>query len=324
MLADREHFTQYFWGSTLLVSHFARARRLEESLLLMAAVGPLATACGMLATPRAETVHNYSRYLLPAPATNDAALNVIWLAHSVVLVDQSSSAIAGVPPALICEEDLIPSFDRPGIQYPWFKMPMADEEEVTKIWQSDAHLNLSTTVLFNMVLTIHREKNRSIHTEYSRLVKAFIRFHDSRLPSLSDAISDSNPHTLLSHATLYGTSLIFHRMFAKEDVEAKLEMLRSAEKLVCICKQLHVHRHSYDVHSSLVPMVHMMNAVRVYAQELRRLEVRENAKLSTEYCNSIEVLLEFLSGMTALYPVWEDSPVLLKDPLTVAMEGLKI
>ncbi|KAF8320884.1 hypothetical protein DL93DRAFT_2073650 [Clavulina sp. PMI_390] len=48
----------------------------------------------------------------------------------------------------------------------------------------------------------------------------------------------------------------------------------------------------------------MMNAVRVFADELRTPKAQKNPRLATEYCSYIEALLEFLSDMTTLYPMW--------------------
>ncbi|KAF8320879.1 hypothetical protein DL93DRAFT_1746855 [Clavulina sp. PMI_390] len=112
-------------------------------------------------------------------------------------------------------------------------------------------------------------------------------------------------------------------MYAGGDVHSRGEMLRCAHKLVDICKELRVRDYPHDVHSSVVPMVHMMNAVRVFAHELRGLAARENTQLSNEYCASIEVILDFLSEMTTFYPEWKDSPELLKSPLSTAMDALR-
>ncbi|KAF8312124.1 hypothetical protein DL93DRAFT_2082538 [Clavulina sp. PMI_390] len=67
-----------------------------------------------------------------------------------------------------------------------------------------------------------------------------------------------------------------------------------------------------------------MNAVRILAHELRRSSAQDNTALSSEYCHSIEVLLDFFDGMTALFPAWTDSPGVLKDTLSAAVDALRI
>ncbi|KAF8306986.1 hypothetical protein DL93DRAFT_2159673 [Clavulina sp. PMI_390] len=327
MLADPAHFAQYLWASALLASYFTRSRRLEESFAVMAAVSPLAKACGIFTTPDAETIYNPGDFLLPPPTTEAEALNTIWLAHSLLMVDRSLSAIAGFPQSLVCEEMLVLSFEHPGIEYPYFKMPIARQEELSRIWQSDVHLNLSTTLILHLVAILPNPAQgikRNTNTEASHFLRTFIQFHEARIPSFSSVISTHNPHILLSHTTLYGSSLVLYSMFAGEDVKAKAEMLRSTYKLVEICKELRTHGHSYNVHSSLIPMVHMMNAVRVLAKELRGSEARENTKLSIDYCTSIEILLDFLDSVTSWYPLWNDSPQMLKESLTKAIDSLRI
>ncbi|KAF8310885.1 hypothetical protein DL93DRAFT_2084081 [Clavulina sp. PMI_390] len=86
-------------------------------------------------------------------------------------------------------------------------------------------------------------------------LKSFIRFHDSRIPPLSGTPNNSNSNILLSHATLYGSSAILHSHFARKNAKARREMLRCAQKLVEICKQLQGHRDLRVIQSSLVPMV---------------------------------------------------------------------
>ncbi|KAF8306988.1 hypothetical protein DL93DRAFT_2232343 [Clavulina sp. PMI_390] len=157
MLADREHFVQYLWASTLLASYFARARRLQESTVVIAAACQMANACGIFTVAGAEieTVYDPGELMLP-PTTEAEASNVIWLAHSLFVVDQLLCAIAAFPPSLVREQYLIPSFEHSGITYPWFKMPTISEEELSSIWNSDVHLILSTTLVFLMVAALPR------------------------------------------------------------------------------------------------------------------------------------------------------------------------
>ncbi|KAF8304899.1 hypothetical protein DL93DRAFT_2102322 [Clavulina sp. PMI_390] len=156
-------------------------------------------------------------------------------------------------------------------------------------------------------------------TDFTSL-KSVIRFHDSRIPPVSDTIDNSDSNILFSHAALYGSSAILHSLFARDDVEARSEMLRSAQKLVEICRTVRGHEHLRSVQSSIVPMVHMMNAIRIFAHELRRLDVQEKIALANEYIHSIELLLDFLDTMTALYPAWTDSTKSLGEAVVASIK----
>ncbi|KAF8324096.1 hypothetical protein DL93DRAFT_97492 [Clavulina sp. PMI_390] len=198
------------------------------------------------------------------------------------------------------------------------------DSEVCMIWQSDVHRNISVMHIFHRVKRYFYslDGNKPIRDNTDPTLGPFILSHDKRMSRFSDAIENSNSNILFSHAALYGSSLVLHSMRAREDVCARTEMLRCARTLVGICKDVHNHQSAHIILSSLVPMVHMINAIRIFAHELRRPEAQENPKLSTEYCQSIEILLDFLDEMTALYPAWAGSTQVLKQPLTVAMNSL--
>ncbi|KAF8310886.1 hypothetical protein DL93DRAFT_1566699 [Clavulina sp. PMI_390] len=328
MLANPEHITHFLWASTLFACYLARARRVEESFAVITPASHLAMACGLLCThnPESESGYAPNQFLLPPPVTEVEALNRIWLAHSVFITDQSLGVLTGCPGTFVCDERWRPSFEKEEMVYSWFKMKIARDEELSKVWQSDIHRNVSMAHLFRRVTAAAAciSKNQVVDDETDPVsLKSFIHFHDSRIPRLSEGIGNSNPHVLFAHATLYGSSVVLHSLHAGESAQARAEMLRCSRALREICKELQGHRDARSVQSSLVPMVHMMNAIRIFAHELRRPDVQENATLSAEYCHSIEVLLDFLSDMTVLYPAWRDSPVLVKDVLTTAMESLK-
>ncbi|KAF8320885.1 hypothetical protein DL93DRAFT_2224587 [Clavulina sp. PMI_390] len=308
VFADCEHFIDYLWASSLVASYFVRARRLQEGFVVIAAASQLAKPCGVFSISNLNCDVGPTKFLLPRPTTQVAALESIWLLQSLFMVDQSLSTLAAFPPNFIREDYLIPSFDHSDITYPSFEMPMTSEEDLLRVWQTDEHLAVSTTVIFRLVAKLPNlaEGSRATDTEALDVLRSFIRFHDSRIPSFSDAIRRLQPYTFLSYANLYGSSLILHSMLARENVRERNKMLQCARKLVDMCKGLRPHGHLCRIHISLVPMIHMMNAVRVFADELRTPKAQKNPRLSIEYCNHIEILLDFLSGITTLYPVWSE------------------
>ncbi|KAF8313474.1 hypothetical protein DL93DRAFT_1175316 [Clavulina sp. PMI_390] len=307
--AGREHFTQFLWASSLLACYLARAGRVDESLAVITPASSLAMACGIASShnPEFEDDYKSDQYLLPAPVTETEALDLIWLAYSIFMTDQYLSVLNGCPGTYLCHERWRRPFVEAQGLYSSFKVKMTSETELSKIWQSDLHLNASMTRIFRRVTAaaLLISRNQSVGDDLDPLsLKAFIRFQYSTIPQLSDAINSSNPYTLFAHATLYGSSVVLHSLHAGEDIQARSEMLRCSQALVGICKVLQGRKDLHIIVSSVTLMVHMMNALRIFAHELQRHDVRENANLSTEYCHSVEVLLDFLGEMTALYPAW--------------------
>ncbi|KAF8312122.1 hypothetical protein DL93DRAFT_2098457 [Clavulina sp. PMI_390] len=249
--------------------------------------------------------------LLPPPATEAEALHRIWLSHSLFLTDWSLSALSGLPCSLDAHERWTPSFDTGELVYPAFQSSTTSDEELSKIWRSDIHRNMWSMYLFQGVAAV-AQSSRASQAKGDQLnptsLKGFIQFHNSKNPQLFDAINHSNPDILFSHAALYGSLLVIYSLEAGNDAQARSEMLRCAQRLARICTELRGHKHLRMIQSSLVPMVHMMNAIRILAHELRRSDVRGNTSVSIEYCRCIEVLLDFLDSTTALYPAWMDLP----------------
>ncbi|KAF8309901.1 hypothetical protein DL93DRAFT_1689307 [Clavulina sp. PMI_390] len=327
MWADRDRITHFLWATTLLASYFMRARRIKESFLAITSASQFATACGLLSTHNegVEASYQPDEFLLPPPVTEAEALSRLWLAHSIHITDQSLNALTALPWSFVCDERWTPASEHSDIMYPWFKMPMATEEELSKVWRSDVHLNASIMHIFQQVDTYAsnlREHGRKRGEKESGKLRVLLDFHESRIRPFSETISSLNPHGLLAHATLNGTSLIFHSLFSGRNPEARAQMLRAAHKLVEICDELQGREDYYGVQSSFVPVVHMMNGIRIFASELRRPETQRDAKLSLQYCHFIEIILDTLDNLTALYPAWAECISLLRDPLSNTMKSL--
>ncbi|KAF8312123.1 hypothetical protein DL93DRAFT_1347783 [Clavulina sp. PMI_390] len=312
MLANTEHTLHFLWASTVLASYFARARRVQESFTVISAACAMSVACGLLSAhnPQSERGHQPGdHFMLPPPASEAEALHRLWLGHSLFLTDWSLAALTALPPSYACHERFEPSFENNKLEYPSFKTPLTRDEELAKIWQSDVHRSMWSLYIFQKVADIALSvdvKRPRLHKSTAMSLKSFIRFHDSTIPQLSNEISNSNSDILLSYAALYGSSLVLNSLEAGSDAKARSEMLRCAQRLVDICTELRGHQHLQRIQSSLVPMIHMMNAVRILAHELQRSAAQDNTSLSSEYCYSIEALLDFLDSMAMLFPAWSE------------------
>ncbi|KAF8312127.1 hypothetical protein DL93DRAFT_2082541 [Clavulina sp. PMI_390] len=150
----------------------------------------------------------------------------------------------------------------------------------------------------------------------------FIRALNSEIPPLSSTIYNSNPDVFLSHTVLYGSLLVLHSARAGNEPRERHEMLRCVRGLVETCTKVRSFQPICRVQSSFIPVIHMMNAVRILAHELQKSDVRENPRLCSEHCHSIEILLDFIDSMTALFPAWEASPEAIKDVLIRAIDAL--
>ncbi|KAF8311394.1 hypothetical protein DL93DRAFT_1484159 [Clavulina sp. PMI_390] len=237
MLASRKHIAHFLWATVLLASYLARARRVEESYVLISSASHLLGAAGLSSTHNPEIEHDYipDQFLLPAATTEAEALERGWLAQSVFMTDRALSVLTGYPGTFVSNMRWMPSMDEAEITYPWFKMPIVNQEELSKMWRSDEHRTTSITYLFDEVtalaLSVHRNQSTKDAIDPSS-IESFIRFHDTRIPPLDDAIKDSSPTVLLSHITLYGVSSMFFSLFAGMDAKARSEMLRCVHRLV--------------------------------------------------------------------------------------------
>ncbi|KAF8309906.1 hypothetical protein DL93DRAFT_1689710 [Clavulina sp. PMI_390] len=124
---------------------------------------------------------------------------------------------------------------------------------------------------------------------------------DSDAPQRTEGARGFNPHLLLSRATLYGSALILHSSSAGEHPEARNQMLKYTQELVTIFRELQEHQRLHSIQSSLVSLLHAMNASRIIAP-----------------------LLDFMDTVTIIYSAWTDAPLALKDTLISATSWLQI
>ncbi|KAF8304900.1 hypothetical protein DL93DRAFT_413001 [Clavulina sp. PMI_390] len=124
VLPNPQQVIHFLWASSLMASYLARARRIEESYMVITPASYMALACGLLCTHNPEFEDNYNprQFLLPPPVTEEEALHRIWLAHSVFTTDQSLSVLTGIPGCLMCNGRWRPSTEKAEIVYSWFKV----------------------------------------------------------------------------------------------------------------------------------------------------------------------------------------------------------
>ncbi|KAF8309566.1 hypothetical protein DL93DRAFT_1711760 [Clavulina sp. PMI_390] len=331
MFSDRlDHF---LWGSLLLGAYFARARRSDEAFVALSSTARFASACGLAENLELPVESNSDPrprcYLLPPPKNGCELTDRIRFAHSAYLIDQSLTILSEYPAAFDLDDGWksLLGFDNPLSDHGLQALPMT-EANLDDIWTSDIHMKVSLMRLFERVKKFgisHATGCSGTEAEFLALGEDILRQHAS-IPPLSDprglqtfeVVSTFNPHLLLVHTTLYGSGLILWSLRAHEDIVAQGRMLEYLRALVAICKTVRDHGPPSRTQASVISMVHVRNAVRVIARQLQRAGIRENVKLSLSYYSDIESLLDFIEGMTAVFPTWADVPTSLKDTLTAA------
>ncbi|KAF8304936.1 hypothetical protein DL93DRAFT_411836 [Clavulina sp. PMI_390] len=314
MLSDR--ITHFLWASIIFGCFLAQERRLEESFAVVGAAGRFAVACG-LCVPNVRNAHGIddldnAAYILPPPKDEAEMIDRIRVAHSLYLLDQTLPVLGKYVPSFPYDERWasITNEPSPGHQN--------DQDSVSNEKQQSKHKH-TTYVNVSMARTFERVTNfyRSVHEhdkysldEYTDLSDQIV-LHQSRIPPLSglsrgrasvaDGPGPSRPDLLLVHTTLYGSGLILHSARAENDVNARRDMLRCVQALVYICEDIRAHQHIHKVRIGYVNLVHMVNAIRVIASDLRRPETRKNVQLSARNCRDIELFLDFIEELAYPY-----------------------
>ncbi|KAF8309904.1 hypothetical protein DL93DRAFT_2170055 [Clavulina sp. PMI_390] len=321
-----EHITHFLWASMIFGSYFSRQRRLQESYAVISSAARFSRAVGFCEKVDSQKENEAlpNELILAPPKSEAEALDRLWLIHSVFVTDQLLSRLTTLPESFVFDERWEPtetSDDGPD-KYSWMEVPMARDEELLKVWQSNVHLEACIMQLFYRVqkFSLLISSNGLIgHKEEYKSLCAQFRFHDATIPMPSKKFTLD---LLLSRATLYGSGMILYSLRSREDPDARRHMLRCARALVDICKLVQAHKRPLNRELPLLAMIHMMNATRIIAQEIQGFEARGNNRVLTEHCRSIELLLAFLDDMSIIYPAWTDASIVLKDPLTSAANAL--
>ncbi|KAF8312691.1 hypothetical protein DL93DRAFT_1298933 [Clavulina sp. PMI_390] len=323
-----DRITHFLWASIILGCFLAQERRLDECFAIAGAATRFGFACG-LGLPhdpnaRSEDLHALT-YILPPPEDLAEAMDRIRLAHCLYLLDRTLPAIgnytpsfpyndlwACVPETYLGSRDGQNSMEGSELRKPQtdFRITMARNfERVTKF-----------------ISSVGEQGDYGRDDEYADLV-AQINDELLTIPPLSRTPRLSPSHEIIAlksnnifeHTTPYGSGLILYSVRAAKDPEARKQLLHCVEALVGICNYTRAHRYSGTVRIDFGNLLHIMNAIRVLARELRRLEIHTNPTISLNYCNHIESLLDFVDDVVLLWPAWSHSPATLKDTLTTTL-----
>ncbi|KAF8317095.1 hypothetical protein DL93DRAFT_2077244, partial [Clavulina sp. PMI_390] len=329
MFADR--ITHFLWASMILACYFGRVRRLPESFVIRSSAARLASACGLSQNTAAveEDDCQPSGFLLPPPRHQAEANDRIQLAYSIYISDQSLAAMSSyfgtLRETFIQRSPLVSiSSKEPSINEQGLK------EEKFEFWRSQVDLKASILKLFQRVVqcAISILEKKGICEEYLAL-KSEILSRINSIPTLpsplqlrpSGSRNFFSPHLIFAHATLYGAGLILCGSCASEDAEARHCLLKYARLLADVCEHVGGLSRLHKVQVA-VPIIHMMNATRIIAHELKRSAAGTSPRLSTEYCSAIESILDFLDDVVSISPAWVDLPLSLKDTLSAAANAV--
>ncbi|KAF8317630.1 hypothetical protein DL93DRAFT_2165489 [Clavulina sp. PMI_390] len=316
-LADR--LPHFLWASMILGSYLGRMRRVEEGFVVISSAARLASACGLTRDPAANIEYDY---LLSPPKDGLEIAERVRLAHSIYITDQVLSTLSGLRATY--------AYDGRG-----YEIPEEGRRETSITSPSIMDMKVSMMNIFERVSDFARfvcANGLAEPEESYDSLKAQVLSVESSIPSFSDplglgpfeAVSTSRPHIFLVHVTVYGSGMVLHSLRASKDPEARREMLRNLRSLVDACEEIRGPKRSDVVHAGLPSMRHVMNAIRVLAHELRAPEARQSSQLSIHYCETIEVLLDFLDDLTISYPAWADAPVPLADVIVPAVNALAV
>ncbi|KAF8309907.1 hypothetical protein DL93DRAFT_2158106 [Clavulina sp. PMI_390] len=331
MLADR--IPHFLWASILLGYYFGKARRLEESFAVVSAASRLAVACGFCTSGENPPLGTVG--LLSPPTNKAEAIDRFWLFHAIYMGDQALPALFPFPETLGCDKESGLATGDVSKNDSWFKIPMIEAEDLSGFWKSDVHLRASAMHIFQRVhkfaISVIGNGFPSNNTTYNTL-KAEIQHFDERvLPVSSKKVLEYpegaplfNPYVLITHITLLGSGLILYSLRAREDTSARSEMVSCAVAIGTICRSLQRDQQLHSIQCSLFSMLHMMNAARIFAQELQGSKAQENDRLSASYCCSLECLLDTMDAVTLTYTAWSDTPASLKNPLTAAVDAMLV
>ncbi|KAF8304865.1 hypothetical protein DL93DRAFT_414389 [Clavulina sp. PMI_390] len=334
MFADR--ITHFLWASVILSCYLARERRLEECFAIAGSAIRLAFACGI--SPQNGPVSgindsNQATYLLPPPEDEAEAMDRIRLAHAMYLMDQVAPVLSGPPTSFPYDPRWTMTPRDASIRYQYGEGLTVREEQISEFWQSDAHFKVLLARTFDKVMTfaqlsLRENGHNSLGEEY-RALETRISSQHSTIPPLfgsrepqSSAGGILKGEMLSAHTAMYGNGLLLHTVRAGKDPAARRNMLECLDALLRICENVREHKRLERVRAGIMNAAFMMNAVRVVARELQRPEARKNVALSTHHCYSIDLFLDIIEDITFLNPAWADTPLLIKDTLTAALNSV--
>ncbi|KAF8304929.1 hypothetical protein DL93DRAFT_2233298 [Clavulina sp. PMI_390] len=330
MFVDR--ITDFLRASLILGCYLARKQRMKECFSILGAATQLASACG-LSKANGTSDSDPAQYLLPQAKDAAEAVDRIRLAHSFYLMDHMSPVLGGPASSFPYDGRWVMTVKDASINYQYSEGTALDEKHLSELWRSHGHLKVALARTLDQVMSFARSchergSNGSDH-EYTMLA-AQISSQCTALPPLCDAQGHRSqedegafkPDMLPAYMAMHGNGLLLHTVYASKDPEARRQMLKCIDAIFGLCETIQRHGLLRGVQSCLLIAMHMMNATRVVAHELQRSEAKANARLSTNYCNLIDLFLDIIDDITLLSPTLADSPLLLKDSLTAAVNSL--
>ncbi|KAF8290501.1 hypothetical protein DL93DRAFT_2234428 [Clavulina sp. PMI_390] len=331
MYADR--IPHFLWASVILGSHLLRLRRLEEAFAVISGAARMSSACGLVHEHNAGLADGDR--LLPPPRNEQEADDRLKLARSVYIIDQSLAAVSGYPMTFPGDDSWGPSTNVLQLWGQQREEKKSGGGEVLELWQSE-RFKVSILKLIEQVnrfaFAVHgRSGSRASEEGYAAL-GYLISSYVGIIPALVDVGRPGPPKplteleiTVLSaHITLDGGGLLLHSLRAGEDPEARRQMFGYLRALVGALKWIKWYRPLYKIQAGLVPMILVMNATKIVANELGRFQVMAEVGQSIDYCQVLEVLLHYLEDSSLVYPRWANTHIALKDPLTKAVNSFSV
>ncbi|KAF8305124.1 hypothetical protein DL93DRAFT_2102183 [Clavulina sp. PMI_390] len=191
---------------------------------------------------------------------------------------------------------------------------MKDHGGMISLWPSGDHLVAAVLKIFERVrkfaLSVTENGARSDERTY-HLLRHHISSYLTLLPPLCDphtfqpweAFGTFSSSTLFAYITLHGSGLVLHSARARGDLEARHQMVGSMRTLVDVLDKIQRLRRLHGIQTGLVPMLRNSKAGMM------------TARLCTEYCSGLEILIDYIDDTHRLYPAWAGAPVMLKDQL---------
>ncbi|KAF8309047.1 hypothetical protein DL93DRAFT_2170678 [Clavulina sp. PMI_390] len=326
MYADR--IPHFMWANIIMAAFFVKDRRMLEAMTTAGTVTRLALACGLgLPSDSASGIDESTvdEYLLPPPKDQVEADDRIRLAHSIYTGTQGLPHL-GFPASYPFEDWWSPISQEVSFDTQDGKASVPKE----KLWRLEVYLKVLVTNTFERVKTFTRsivanghlgreEEYLSIETQIRVQRESFRSLYDPQRLRGFEASTPFDINIVLGYATLYGSGLVLHSLWAAHDPAARPKMLECLQGLVNICTHT---KNSKRPHLGLISIVHMMNAVRLIAHELKRSTVKKDATLSVSYCVAIGSLLDFLDDTMVFFPAWVDVLSALRSTLTSAATSL--
>ncbi|KAF8323980.1 hypothetical protein DL93DRAFT_2162079 [Clavulina sp. PMI_390] len=326
-----EQITHYLWASTILGCFLGRERRLAEAFVIAISAPRLASACGLDHNPDMdqELDSGPSQFLLPPPRHEAEANDRIRLSYSIYLGDVTLAAwnaSPGVFKDTFMRNPPLGPFPSKGPT-----LSIHSKGELFEAWKGQIESRASMLKLFQRVIrcALALREDKKCAEEYETL-KAEISSYDVSIPPLPDPgqpptlenTESFNPHIFIAHTTFYGCGLILYSLRASVDAEAKCLGLKHAQSLVEICKNLRGQPRHHRAQIA-IPMLPMINALRIIARELRTAATSGNARMLIDYCCALESILDFFDDAILMCPAWSDLPLSLKDVLTATANAVK-